>query len=133
LQASPRWLETTAEARPDGDSELPADAVAGFQLVGCRVCSGDLKPDVVFFGGNVAERTLAAAWELFGRGEALLVVGSSLTVYSGFRFLRRARELDLPIAVVNIGPTRGDDLVQNKVSASTAEVLASLERRLRSS
>ncbi len=135
LQENPGWLETAAEIhlRPDGDSDLPADVVAGFTVVGCRACGGDLKPDVVFFGGNVPERTLAAAWELFEQGDVLLVVGSSLTVYSGFRFVRRARELDLPIAVVNIGPTRGDDLAHTKISASACQVLESLERLLISS
>lgn len=132
LQENPGWLAAVAEIqlRPDGDSDLPADAVAGFTVVGCRACGGDLKPDVVFFGGNVPERTLTAAWALFEQAEALLVVGSSLTVYSGFRFVRRARELDLPIAVVNIGPTRGDDLAHAKISASASQVLASLERLL---
>jgi NAD+-dependent protein deacetylase sirtuin 4 len=132
LQENPGWLETaaTVNLRPDGDSDLPADIVARFALVGCRACGGELKPDVVFFGGNVSQRTLTAAWELFDQGEALLVVGSSLTVYSGFRFVRRARELDLPIAVVNIGPTRADDLAQTKISAPASQVLARLERQL---
>lgn len=132
LEANPGWLETASEIqlRPDGDSELPGDLVAAFAVVGCRVCGGELKPDVVFFGGTVAERTLADAWALFARAEVLLVVGSSLTVYSGFRFVRRARELDLPIALVNQGPTRADDLVHTKISAAASEILADLERRL---
>jgi NAD-dependent deacetylase sirtuin 4 len=132
LDENPSWLETaaTANLRPDGDSELSAELVAGFSVVGCLACGGQLKPDVVFFGGSVSARTLADAWELFGEGEALLVVGSSLTVYSGFRFVKRARELDLPIAVVNIGPTRADDLAQAKISAPASQVLAHLERQL---
>jgi len=132
LEENPGWLETASsiEVRPDGDSELPPDLVAAFTVVGCRACGGELKPDVVFFGGNVPERTLAAAWELFDQGQALLVVGSSLTVFSGLRFVRRAHELDLPIAVVNIGPTRADDLAHTKISAPASEVLAILEREL---
>jgi NAD+-dependent protein deacetylase sirtuin 4 len=130
LLENPGWLEIAADALPDGDSDLPADLVAGFRVVGCDPCGGELKPNVVFFGGNVPESTLAAAWELFDRAEALLVVGSSLTVYSGFRFVRRAREIDLPIALINIGPTRADDLVQAKISASAAEVLPRLARQL---
>jgi NAD-dependent deacetylase sirtuin 4 len=130
LEANPGWLQIGAEALPDGDSDLPADLVAGFQLVDCGLCGGELKPDVVFFGGNVPEPTLAAAWELFAAGQVLLVVGSSLTVYSGFRFVRRARELELPIAVINIGPTRADDLVQAKVSAPASEVLPRLACQL---
>ena len=105
--------------------------MAGFRVVGCASCGGDLKPDVVFFGGSVAAPTLAAAWELFAAGEVLLVVGSSLTVYSGFRFVRRAQELQVPIAVINIGPTRADDSVQAKVSAPASEVLPRLAVQLR--
>jgi NAD+-dependent protein deacetylase sirtuin 4 len=131
LEANPGWLELGAGALPDGDSDLPADLVGAFHLVGCRTCGGDLKPNVVFFGGNVPAPTLAAAWELFATGEVLLVVGSSLTVYSGFRFVRRAQELGLPIAVINIGPTRADDFVQAKISAPVSEVLPLLARRLR--
>ena len=130
LQANPGWLELGADALPDGDSDLPAELVAGFRVVGCRPCGGDLKPKVVFFGGSVSAPTLAAAWDLFAAGEVLLVVGSSLTVYSGFRFVRRAQELDLPIAVINIGPTRADDLVQAKISAPASEVLPRLARQL---
>jgi NAD-dependent SIR2 family protein deacetylase len=131
LEANPGWLALGADALPDGDSELPADLVAGFHLAGCRGCGGDLKPNVVFFGGNVPAPRLAAAWDLFAAGEVLLVVGSSLTVYSGFRFVRRAQELGLPIAVINIGPTRADDLVQAKVSAPASLVLPPLARQLR--
>ena len=131
LQANPGWLELGADALPDGDSDLPGDLVAGFRVVRCASCGGDLKPDVVFFGGSVPARTLAAAWELFAAGQVLLVIGSSLTVYSGFRFVRRAQELDVPVAVINIGPTRADDLVQAKVSAPAAEVLPRLAIRLR--
>jgi len=132
LEANPGWLETASEIqlRPDGDSELPGDLVAAFSVVGCRVCGGELKPDVVFFGGTVAERTLTAAWALFEQAEVLLVVGSSLTVYSGFRFVRRARELDLPVALINQGPTRADDLAHIKVAAAASEILAALERHL---
>jgi NAD-dependent deacetylase sirtuin 4 len=132
LDENPSWLETAAtiQLRPDGDSDLPAELVAAFSVVGCLACGGELKPDVVFFGGSVSARTLADAWALFEEGEALLVVGSSLTVYSGFRFVKRARELDLPIAVVNIGPTRADDLAQAKISAPASQVLAHLERQL---
>ncbi|MES1210682.1 MAG: Sir2 family NAD-dependent protein deacetylase, partial [Pseudomonadota bacterium] len=127
LAANPDWLGAAQGAvRPDGDAELPADLVASFEVVGCRACGGALKPDVVFFGGTVAEPTLSAAWTLLGDGAALLVVGSSLTVYSGFRFVRRAHELAMPIAIVNVGPTRGDSLAQVRVSAPVGEVLPRL-------
>ena len=132
LAANPGWLEAAlGAARPDGDAELPAEAVAAFQVVGCRACGGALKPDVVFFGGTVAEPTLSSAWALMAEGAALLVVGSSLTVYSGFRFVRRAHELGIPIAIVNLGPTRGDPFAQARISAPAGEVLPRLAAALR--
>jgi NAD-dependent SIR2 family protein deacetylase len=130
LAANPGWLEGTADIQPDGDAELDAERVAAFAVVGCRSCGGELKPDVVFFGGAVSERTLAAAWDLFDAAEVLLVVGSSLTVYSGFRFVRRAQERTLPIAIVNVGPTRADDLAAVKVSAAAGTILPRLVERL---
>ena len=126
LAANPGWLEAATDIQPDGDAELDGERVARFQVVTCRVCEGDLKPDVVFFGGAVSEQTLAAAWDLFAQAEALLVVGSSLAVYSGFRFVRRAQEQGLPVAVVNIGSTRADDIATVKLSAPVGTLLPRL-------
>ncbi len=111
IDANPGWLAHAASLAPDGDADLGDDAVAAFTVVGCVICGGVLMPNVVFFGGNVPEPTLRAAWDLFAAGEVLLVVGSSLTVYSGFRFVRRAGELGVPVAVINLGPTRADQQV----------------------
>jgi NAD-dependent SIR2 family protein deacetylase len=130
LEANPGWLEGAADIQPDGDADLDAERVARFAVVDCRLCGGELKPDVVFFGGAVSERTLAAAWDLFDQGEVLVVVGSSLAVYSGFRFVRRAQERTLPIAIVNIGPTRGDELAAVKIAASAGMILPRLVERL---
>jgi NAD-dependent SIR2 family protein deacetylase len=127
LSANPDWLPFTAEQSPDGDADLSTSMVARFRVVDCRRCGGALKPDVVFFGGNVGKATLAAAWRLFDEAEVLLVVGSSLAVYSGFRFARRAAEVGLPIAIVNIGPTRADTLpVHTRVEARAGQVLPRL-------
>ena len=123
LAANPGWLARAGDALPDGDADLAAELVDGFEVVGCRACGGHLKPDVVFFGGTVPDTTLAAAWALHECAEALLVVGSSLTVYSGFRFVRRASEQGMPIALVNLGPTRADDLAHARVSAAAGQVL----------
>jgi NAD-dependent SIR2 family protein deacetylase len=123
LDANPGWLESAIDIQPDGDAELEADRVREFTVVACRVCGGELKPDVVFFGGSVSERTLAAAWDLFAEAEALLVVGSSLAVYSGFRFVRRAQDQGLPVAIVNVGPTRADEIAAVKVSAPVGTIL----------
>jgi NAD-dependent SIR2 family protein deacetylase len=109
--------------RPDGDAELTAETVAAFEVVGCRGCGGPLKPEVVFFGGTVPEATVAAGWHLLEAAEALLVVGSSLAVYSGFRFVRRAHELGLPIGIVNLGPTRGDELAAARVAVPVGTAL----------
>ena len=130
LAVNPGWLDRAAALAPDGDADLAAGEVATFEVVGCRTCGGTLKPDVVFFGGNVAEPTLASAWALFDEAAALLVVGSSLAVYSGFRFARRAAERGVPIGVVNLGPTRADELAQAHVSQRAGDVLPQLAARL---
>ena len=131
LAANPGWLDrVSGEARPDGDAELPEEAVAQLREVDCRLCDGVLKPDVVFFGGNVPEPTLNAAWTLFDEAEALLVVGSSLTVWSGYRFVRRAGERGIPVAIVNVGPTRADAEVALRVAARAGDVLPRLAQAL---
>jgi NAD+-dependent protein deacetylase sirtuin 4 len=110
LAQNPGWLDRVATARPDGDADLPAAHLAEFCVVGCANCDGTLKPDVVLFGGSVAPPVLASAWALFEDASTLLVVGSSLAVFSGFRFARRAAEIGLSLAIVNLGPTRADPL-----------------------
>jgi NAD-dependent SIR2 family protein deacetylase len=87
-------------------------------------------PDVVFFGGNVPRPTLDAAWALFDRAEALFVVGSSLTVFSGFRFVRRAAEQGVPVAILNRGPTRGDEHAAVRIDARAGEALPAIARAL---
>ncbi len=115
---------------PDGDAELPDDLVADFVVVPCDACGGVLMPDVVFFGGSVPRPTLDAAWEAFDRADALLVVGSSLTVFSGYRFVRRAAERGMPIAIINRGPTRGDPHATLLVDAQAGQALPALARAL---
>jgi NAD+-dependent protein deacetylase sirtuin 4 len=91
---------------PDGDAEL--EAPVDFVVPDCSRCGGILKPDVVFFGGSVKKSVLADAWDLYAGARTLLVVGSSLTVFSGFRFVRRAVADSLNIGIINLMPTRGD-------------------------
>ena len=117
-------------AAPDGDAELPAWALESFRVPGCAACGGLMKPDVVFFGENVPAERVEQAWSLFAEADVLLVVGSSLTVYSGRRFVYRARERELPVAVVNLGPTRADALAAAKVEGRLGEVLPSLASAL---
>jgi NAD+-dependent protein deacetylase sirtuin 4 len=130
LAANPGWLDRAAVLAPDGDAELPATEVACFTIVDCLGCGGSLKPDVVFFGGGVPAVTLSAAWALFEEAQALLVVGSSLEVWSGFRFVRRAAERGVPVAIVNLGPTRADPLAQVRVEAAAGLALPRLAVRL---
>lgn len=131
LALNPGFAERTAELRPDGDAELPVEAVTAFQVAGCTRCGGTLKPDVVFFGDNVPPPTVEAAFSLLEEGDALLIVGSSLAIYSGYRFLQRAADRHLPIGLVNIGECRGGELVDVRVEARAGEVLPRLAAALR--
>ncbi|HET6285100.1 MAG TPA: NAD-dependent protein deacetylase [Polyangia bacterium] len=130
LTENPDWVQHAAAVAPDGDADLPEEAVTEFRVVPCAACGGVLMPNVVFFGGNVPEATVRAAWDLFDAAEVLLVVGSSLTVYSGFRFVRRASERGVPVGVINLGPTRADDAVQVRVAEPAGEVLPRLAAAL---
>jgi NAD-dependent SIR2 family protein deacetylase len=117
------WDEV-ASSNPDGDVELAEEHVARFRLVGCECCGADLlKPDVVFFGESVPRPRVQRCFELVEGSACLLVLGSSLTVMSGLRFVNRAREAQVPVAIVNRGVTRGDPLADLKVDAALGEVL----------
>ncbi|HEX2204610.1 MAG TPA: NAD-dependent protein deacetylase [Longimicrobium sp.] len=121
-----RLAEDGVEPAPDGDAELPAWAMERFRVPACEGCGGVMKPDVVFFGENVPKARVDEAWRLFDEGDVLLVAGSSLAVYSGRRFVYRARERGVPIAVVNLGPTRADESAAVKVEGRLGEVLPAL-------
>jgi NAD-dependent SIR2 family protein deacetylase len=120
---NPDWHARVFEYRPDGDAELAQASYADFTPPGCDACGGRIKPDVVMFGENVPGERVADAMAAVDRADALLVVGSSLMVYSGFRFARRAHETGKPIAIINRGTTRADDLATLKVEADCAEAL----------
>jgi NAD-dependent SIR2 family protein deacetylase len=131
---NPGWGERHAdvEVRPDGDVEL--SDTSGFEVPCCAGCGGVLKPDVVFFGENVpkprVERCYAAVDALHPDRNALLVLGSSLTVMSGFRFVRRAARLGIPVVVVNRGATRADDLPVVRLQHGTTEFATALAATL---
>ena len=112
-----------ADFAPDGDADVARDVVDGFRVPDCARCGGVLKPAVVFFGESVPREKVDYSMSRLDEADALLVVGSSLTVWSGYRFARRAAERELPIAIVNIGPTRADDLATLKIEAKCGEVL----------
>ncbi|HEX2206693.1 MAG TPA: NAD-dependent protein deacetylase [Longimicrobium sp.] len=119
------------EQAPDGDAELPAWAMETFRVPECEACGGVIKPDVVFFGENVPPGRVEEAWRLFAEGDVLLVAGSSLTVYSGRRFIYRAQRDGVPIAIVNIGPTRADEMATAKVEGPLGRILPRLADALR--
>jgi len=124
------WLDGPWPVAPDGDAELADDMVARFQVPGCVACGGVLKPRVVFFGHNVERPLVEEAYATIDEADVLLIAGTSLTVFSGYRFLVRAANRGIPIAIVNRGPVRGEERATLKVEASTGETLAALDSAL---
>jgi len=129
IAANPGYSSAHADVEllPDGDVEL--DDTDDFVVPACESCGGILKPDVVFFGENVPPARVQRCYDAvdaLAPDDALLVVGSSLTVMSGFRFVRRAARAGVPVVIVNRGPTRGDELATVKVDAGCSEFLRAL-------
>ena len=116
--------------RPDGDAALSESVVSGFVVPVCETCGGVLMPDVVFFGGSVPKPTVAEAWSLYDDGDALLVVGSSLAVFSGYRFVLRAEKDRQRVALLTLGQTRADARVALKVEAPLGAALPRLAEAL---
>jgi NAD-dependent SIR2 family protein deacetylase len=125
-RANPDWLHLDAGMAPDGDADLEAIDFGAFQVPACEACGGMLKPDVVFFGENVPRTRVETAMAHLGRADAMLVVGSSLMVYSGLRFVHAAVRLGLPVAAVSLGRTRADDLLAFRVAAPCGDALGFL-------
>lgn len=132
--ANPGFLERAESV--GGIAVAPdADAVVrethSFTIVDCEACGGMLKPDIVYFGESVPKDRVEQAYSMVQDAEALLVAGSSLTVYSGYRFVRHAAAHNIPVGIINRGPTRGDELATVKVEAGCSEMLALLGGELR--
>jgi NAD-dependent SIR2 family protein deacetylase len=123
---NPDWLALEAVVAPDGDADLDDVDFSTFAVPACPRCGGVLKPDVVFFGENVPRPRVEAAMRHVDQADAMLIVGSSLMVYSGFRFVEAAARASKPIAAVNLGRTRADHLLELKVEASCEEALGFL-------
>ena len=119
---NPHFDSDIQTERPDGDVEL-TNGHHGFRVPACGICGGIVKPDVVFFGESVPKARVRAATDAVGQSNALLVVGSSLMVFSGYRFVRQAVEIDNPVAILNQGHTRGDTLATHKFDADCASML----------
>jgi NAD-dependent SIR2 family protein deacetylase len=130
IELNPGWLERGSDVLPDGDAEIADEFVTEFRSAECLHCGGTLKPDVVFFGESVPALTVQSAFALLDDAQALLVIGSSLAVYSGFRFVRRAVAKQLPIALLNLGPTRADALATAKLDAPAGVALPKLVQAL---
>ena len=121
--ANSAWHGDVFRYRPDGDAELAEQSYADFNVPACAVCGGIVKPDVVMFGESVPKPRVGDAMRSVDETDALLVVGSSLMVFSGYRFARRADETGKPIAIVNLGVTRADDIAALKLDGVCTKVL----------
>jgi NAD-dependent SIR2 family protein deacetylase len=129
--ANPGWdAELAAALKPDGDADLDDEAIASFRVADCSACHGVLKPDVVFFGENVPRQRAQACYALVERSGALVVLGSSLTVMSGFRYVRHAARHQHPIVIVNQGATRGDGYATATLDAPLGQTLTELVTRI---
>ena len=123
LASNPAWAEMEGRVAPDGDVDIEGRDYSGFLVPDCPDCGGILKPDVVFFGETVPRERVERSFEGVASADALLVVGSSLMVYSGFRFAEAAAAAGKPIVAVNLGKTRADHLLTLKINAPCDEVL----------
>ncbi|MEV1319869.1 NAD-dependent protein deacetylase [Micromonospora arborensis] len=130
-EANPDFVAQVAAVNPDGDVDLPDEQVAAFRPVDCGICgTGMLKPDVVFFGETVPPQRVQRCFTAVEQARSLLVLGSSLTVMSGRRFVIRAAKLGIPVAIVNQGPTRGDGHATVCVDAPLGALLPELAARV---
>jgi NAD-dependent SIR2 family protein deacetylase len=129
-QLNPGFSSLAASTTPDGDAELGAVDYEEFRLLDCERCGGMLKPDVVFFGETVPRCDVERSMAALETAQVLLIVGSSLMVFSGFRFARAAHKRSLTIAVVNRGRTRADEMATLKLAADAGEILSQATERL---
>jgi NAD-dependent SIR2 family protein deacetylase len=128
--ANPAWDAAGAEPAVNPDGDVALEETGGFAVVDCLGCDGLLKPDVVFFGENVPKSRVEACFSLVSSSSALVVLGSSLTVMSGLRYVRRASSLGIPVVIVNQGATRGDPLATATLDAPLGKTLTALAREL---
>ena len=130
LEINPVLGQLTANIAPDGDAQLRNFDHRQIEVPDCPECGGILKPDVVFFGENVPIERVDCCFEALATADAMLVVGSSLMVYSGFRFARKAHQLGLPIVAINLGKTRADELLDLKLEQDCADLLPGVINRI---
>ena len=129
--ANAGWTSTISAVNPDGDVDIPDDELDAFTVVPCDSCGGTLKPDVVYFGENVPAARVSASFAAVDDADSLLVLGTSLHVFSGRRFVMHAARAGKPVAIVNQGATKADELASVRVDAPLGDVLSDLVRRVR--
>lgn len=127
---NPDWKPSVSAYTPDGDAELSGSDYLDFDVPDCPACGGIIKPDIVFFGEAVPLERVSVATKKLRQSDVLLVVGSSLMVFSGYRFARLAQEANIPIIIINRGRTRADDIAAQKLSGDCAEILSRVVERL---
>lgn len=125
-ELNPLVAERGARVAPDGDADLEDSDTNGFRVVACAACGGMLKPDVVFFGENVPKVRVERAYQALATARLLLIIGSSLMVFSGYRFARQAVKNGVPIVIINQGKTRADNDALYKIEGNAGETLARL-------
>ncbi|KAG6461456.1 NAD-dependent protein deacylase Sirt4 [Manduca sexta] len=126
LKNNPSIQSNFTMIRPDGDVDLSKEQVDNFRVPLCPKCEGPLKPDIIFFGDNVPKQRVELVRSKVSDSDAVFVLGSSLTVYSSYRIILQAREENKEIAILNIGPTRADDIAHIKVSTKCGDILPEL-------
>lgn len=125
-EANQGWHATVTAVNPDGDVDIPEEQLDTFTIVDCRTCQGTLKPDVVYFGENVPVPRVDESYAMVEGCESLLVLGSSLHVFSGRRFVMRAAKDGKTVAIVNQGPTKGDEFATMRLDAPLGQTLNDL-------
>lgn len=128
-ELNPAWVGRDAQMAPDADAEI--DDTESFVVVDCERCEGPLKPWVVFFGESVPKPRVEQAFQMVDDAEVLLVIGSSLAVFSGYRFVRHAARKGQPVAILNLGETRGDPHACVRVEGKAGQLLPRLAEALR--
>lgn len=126
MERNPDMKGSFSMIRPDGDVELSKEEVDKFSVPLCPKCEGAMKPDIIFFGDNVPKARVEQIRKQVSNSEAILVLGSSLTVYSSYRIILQAKEENKEVAILNIGPTRADDIADMKVSTKCGDILPEL-------
>jgi NAD-dependent SIR2 family protein deacetylase len=127
IEHNPQLVQTQFQAAPDGDAEIELRDVSDVVVPHCLTCNGIVKPNVVFYGASVAPEVVAHGYAMVEQADAMLVVGSSLMVYSSFRFVRAAYERGIPVVAINLGTTRADDMLTAKVQLDCATALAQIQ------